>query len=521
MVGPATNAEKIRSLPWALTANGANVAYVYLTFSGPIFLLFLDALNLGQATDRPGSRADPILQRGLRAHRAPRRLDRLQAHLHHRLGRPGSWSSPLLIATPWILATWGEGAAFIFVVAVVLAFALLRATGVGAYATWLHELVPASVRGRFSALDQIIAMLVGAAVMAVTGRLLGDDPAIGRFSVIFGVALCAGLLSVAFYARLPGGASIRGDVRQRADFAAMGASLRDRKFRLFLAGSALVTLGWAPLSAGAFAPLFLQEEVGLAPEYVLYFNAVLLAAGVVSGFAWGWVADRYGSKPVMLMTLCVLACYPAALWMLPRDDATSFPASLVLGALVGFMLPGWSIAYSRMLYVKIIPADRRSGYTAVNLASSGIMMGLGSMLAGIVLQASGNLNGSLGPLPIDRYTPLMVSGIVLLVAAIIVFSRVRGDGDVPVKRFAGLFVQGNAIAAMQALISYQFGGIETKRVSKIERLGASRSPVERRRVDRIAARSEFQRAFRNGGDHGSHTCGQAPQRCADRPAEAR
>jgi len=471
-----TNPEKMRALPWALAGNAANIVYVHLAFSGPVFLLFLDKLELDKTQIGLLLSLIPFCNvLGLAVAPATARIGYKRTYLVASTIR--KFILALMVATPWVLASWGHQSAFFYVASVILGFAIARAVAIGALIPWFQELVPNAVRGKFSALDQINLTLLGAVILAAAGLILGDDPKLESFTILFGIALFVGLASVGLYSRVPGGASIRGDSQQRADFGAMLGSLRDRQFMLFLAGGSLVSLGWAPLSAGAFAPLFLKEQIGLEPNQVLYYNAVLLGAGVLSGFLWGWVADRYGSKPVMLITLSVLFCYPAGLWILPRSDSSSFAAALSLGAIVGLVLPGWSVSYARMLFVRIIPPERRSGYAAVHLAVIGLMQGAAPLLAGLVIEAGGDLQKPLGPLTIDRYTPLIVSGMILMGAAIVLLSRLSGDSNVPVKRFAGLFLQGNALGAMQGLISYQFGGVETKRVSTIERLGATRSPL--------------------------------------------
>ena len=450
-----TNAEKMRALPWALGGGAANIVFIHLTFAGPVFLLFLDKLELNKRQIGLVLSLVPFCNLIVLLF-AP-----AAAWIGYKRSYIAAWTTrkfvmALLMATPWVLHTWGASAAFVFVVCVILVFAVCRGLAMAGYVPWIQELVPNAVRGRFGAVEQILSITLGAIVLAAAGVFLGDDPQLGSFTILFGAALFFGLLSVVLYGRLPGGASIRSDTGQRADFASMFESLRDRQFQLFLAGGAAVSLGWAPLSVGAFAPLFFKEQVGLKPDQVLYFNSVLLATGIFSGFLWGWAADRYGSKPIMLITLAVLWCYPLGLWILPRHDESAFYAALCLAAITGLALPGWSISYSRLLMVRIIPPERRSGYTAVHVATLGLMHGVAPLLAGVVIQQSAGLHGSLGLLVIDSYTPLMGSGLVFIALAIILLSRVKGDSNIPVRHFAG---------------------IEEKRVSTVERLGVTRSPL--------------------------------------------
>jgi MFS family permease len=478
-----TNAQKIRALPWAISAGAANQAYVYLAFAGPVFLLFLDKLELDKT------------QIGLVLAIIPF-CDLVAMFMAPAVARVGfkrcfliAWATrkfvlALLIATPWILDAWGKAVAFGFVVTVILAFSLCRTVAQSALVPWAHEFVPNSVRGKFGAFQSMVFVVIGAAVLAAAGGFLGDDPQFGRFQVLFGAAFVVGLMSVGFYSLVPGGASIHGDAQQRSDFASMWEALRDRQFLLFLAVSAAVTLGWVPLSMSGFLPFFLKEQVGLESDQVLYFNSVLLGSGLLSCFVWGWASDRYGSKPVLWLTVVVLWLYPIGLWVLPRHDPSSFYATLAVGFVVGLVLPGWSVAYSRLLFVKLIPADCRTGYAVVHVAWLGLVGGLAPLVAGQVLKHTASLDGSIWFVKIDPYTPLVISSIVLMGVAMILLIWLEGDSDVPVARFAGMFIRGNPLAAMQALIAYQFGGVEQKRVSTIERLGKARSPLN---VDELIA----------------------------------
>lgn len=472
----STNTQKIRALPWALAGDGANIVFVNLTFAGPVFLLFLDSLNL----DKPqiGVVLSIIPFCGL----VSLFLMPLIAWVGYKRTYLIAWGMrkfvlALLIATPWVLRQWGPHAAFIFVAGVILAFSLCRSIGLTAFSPWVLEFVPNNVRGKFTALQNIVFVALGAATLAAAGPVLGDDPPLDRFTILFMVGIGFGLLSVMFYVPVPGGRSIRTDDQQGRGFRSMGKALCNRQFLLFLLVGALVTLAWAPLSMGGFLPLFLKEQVGFEPDEVLYFNAVHMGSGVVSCFVWGWAADRYGSKPVLYLTILVLWFYPMGLWTLPRQSGLSFYAALALAMTMGMAVPGWSIAYTRLLFVKLIPRDQRSGYSAVHLAWFGLISGLAPLIAGQVLQRTAALRGEVGFLVIDPYTPLIASALVLMGLAMFVLSRVTSDSNVPVARFAGMFIQGNALAAMQALIAYQLGGVEGKRVSTIERLGQAKSPL--------------------------------------------
>ena len=45
MTSTLTDVEKINRLPWLVGASTLNIVFVLLTFSGSVFILFLDELN--------------------------------------------------------------------------------------------------------------------------------------------------------------------------------------------------------------------------------------------------------------------------------------------------------------------------------------------------------------------------------------------------------------------------------------------------------------------------------------------
>lgn len=474
-----TNAQKTRALPWALAGDALCVIHVYLAFAGPIFLLFLDSLGMDKARIGIVLATVPLCDI----------IVLLVAPMAARVGFKRifltGWALRkfilvLLVAAPWVAAEFGKDAVFYFVATVVLGFSLVRSTALAGLGPWIQEYVPVTIRGRFSALQNVVAVLVGAGTVAVVGAVLGKEPKVSQFIMLFAVGFVLGLLGVLCYARVPGGGSITGDRSQRADFRSSLTALKDRRFLVFLCGGALVTLGWGPMVA--FLPLFLRDQVGLTDDYVMYFTSVQLGAGLISCLMWGWAADRYGSKPVMVLTLAMLLIYPIGMLLLPRNAGdTSFYAACAVAAVVGIALPGWSIGYSRCLYVNLIPNDQRAGYNAMHFAWAGLMSGVSPLIAGAVLDYTSArpdiFTGQIMGITIDSFTPLMVSAVVLLAASVVVMSQLRSEGEVAVTRFAGMFMQGNPFAAMQSLIAYQRGGREAKRINTIEMLGDARSPL--------------------------------------------
>ena len=78
-------------------------------------------------------------------------------------------------------------------------------------------------------------------------------------------------------------------------------------------------------------------------------------------------------------------------------------------------------------------------------------------------------------LTLDPYTPLFVSGFVLLLACNFILRKVRSDNKFGVRQFTGIFLRGNPFLAMGSLIRYQYARDESDAVRGTERLGQAKS----------------------------------------------
>jgi MFS family permease len=473
MTHELSNVEKTRKLPWALSGDVTNMVYVYLAMGGPIVLLFLDKIGLDKTqiglilgiislTSIIVIFAGPICARvGIKRMFLTVWATRKVIFLG-------------MIAVPWVAVRYGEGGAFALVLVLVSLFALCRALGDASLAPWSQEFVPPNIRGKFTAAQMTLTTLTAAITVAVASRFLGKTPELDQFQWLFGVAFIFGLACVACYSRVPGGQPVlRGS--QGARWADTLIPARDRRFVRFLIGGALVTLAWTPMFA--FLPLFMKDFVGLRADQVVFLDAGMMVGQLCSSFLWGWAADRYGGKPTMVFNLALLLVCPLGLLMLPRESPHSPMMATTLYFVVGIILPGWSIGYWRYLFVNLIPPSNKTPYLALHSTITGTVNGLCPLMAGFVLEHTQSLSGQWLWFHLDPYTPFFLSAIVLIAAAVPVMASLPAHGGIPISRFATLWVQGNPIAALSALIAYQFAAEETHRVATIEKLGQTKSPL--------------------------------------------
>mgnify|MGYP005843917053 CR=1 FL=1 len=474
MQAEPTTAEKLRGLPWSIAANATNTVMVQYTFFGSVFVLFLSALGLSRsqmgfllalipffglialfvapAVERYGYKRSYMLSFGLRAVIATG-----------------------LLATPWVMNTFGPDVTLVFIAVTIAAFAMVRAVGVTASFPWVQEYVPNNVRGKYTATNNMVTTLTGFAAVTIGGVVLGQAAGLTGFMILLAVGVIFGFISVGLSYYIPGGAPHTPSDSGRRQGRELGAALRDGNFIRYLAGVGIITLVTVPL--GAFLPLFMREQVGLSASEVVWLQTGSLAGTLVSSYLWGWAADRYGSIPVTLYGLGLRILLPL-LWMfMPRETGAALYVALGIAFLQGVADMGWGIGSGRLLYVSVVPPEKRTDYMALYYAFTSIVGGGASWGGGFLLEWSENLQGTLWGIPLDPFVPLFIANLTLPILSLFLMRSIHEERGLGASQFAGIFLRGNPFLAMSSLIRFHLARDEHSTVLMTERLGQAKSPI--------------------------------------------
>ncbi|MBI1297411.1 MFS transporter [bacterium] len=472
--GP-TNVEKIQKLPWSIAANAANTFFVQFTFFGSVFVLFLNELGLSKG--QVGFVLSLLPFSGL--------ISLVVAPWVARVGYKRTYltfwtlrsiAASFMLAIPWVIGRFGEDPTLIFISCTVAAFALLRSVGMTANLPWVQEFVPNSVRGKYTATSNVFTSLAGFVAIFGGSYVLSQMPGLNGFILLIGFGVISGFISVWLSAYIPGGAPepARVSEKQHRD---LTVALRDPSFLRYLFGVAILTLATVPLAS--FVPLFMQEEVGLAQSSIVLLQIGTLAGGLLSSYMWGWVADRYGSKPIMLWGLLLRLSLPL-LWLgMPQNSEVSLYFAAGIALFQGIADMGWGIGSARLLYVSVVPTEKRSDYMALYNAWTGIAGGISQIVGGQILAftLALGLSGQFWIFEINAYFPLFALGIVLPLLSIVIMNSIRAEETLGIGEFAGIFFRGNPFLAMTSMIRYNLARSEEDTVRVTERMGEARSPL--------------------------------------------
>ncbi len=468
-----TMIEKLRGLRWSIALNSMNTVFVQFTYFGSAFVIFLDRLGLSK-TDIglilaliPFANLLAILIAPATARHGYKRTFIVFFGLRKAV-------TGLLLLTPWVVTTFGASMAFAFVAGVVGLFAIFRTVEETAYYPWYQEFVPASVQGKYSAWSNIATALVGVLSVAIAGWVIANSESLFGFMVLIAAGVIFGLISTWCGVFIPGGAPVVADAVDGAKRNLRDA-LEDKDFIRYLIGLALITLGTVPLAS--FLPLYLHELVGLSAGAAIFVQMGTLLGTVVSSYLWGWAADRYGGRPIMLTGVLLFTLVALLWWFMPRQVSWALYVALAIAFLQGLANLGWGIGATRLLFGSVVPPSKKMDYLALWFAWAGITAGVSQLAGGYILDYGKNMAGQFWLITLDAYVPLFVLAVGAPLLSIVLLAAIRGDSVVSMGQFAGLFLRGNPFMAMTSLVKYYSAPDEHTTVRTTERLGQARSTL--------------------------------------------
>lgn len=474
MQAEPTTVDKLRGLPWSIAANATNTVMVQYTFFGSVFVLFLSALGLSRS--QMGFLLSLIPFFGLIALFVAPAVERYGYKRSYMISFGSRAVIAMgLLATPWVLNTFGPDVTLIFIAVTIATFSMVRAVGVTASFPWVQEYVPNNVRGKYTATNNMVTTLTGFAAVTVGGFVLDRTVGLTGFMVLLAVGVLFGFISVWLSYYIPGGAPRTPSETNREQRRDLSTALRDGDFMRYLAGVGIITLVTVPL--GSFLPLFMRDQVGLSESAVVWLQTGSLAGTLASSYLWGWASDRYGSIPVTLYGLGLRILLPL-LWMfMPRESDASLYVAWGIAFLQGVADMGWGIGSGRLLYVSVVPPDKRTDYMALYYAFTSIVGGASQLGGGFLLEWSQNLHGTLWGIQLDPFMPLFAANLTLPILSLLLMRSIREERGLGASQFAGIFLRGNPFLAMSSLIRFHLARDEHSTVLMTERLGQAKSPL--------------------------------------------
>jgi MFS family permease len=302
----------------------------------------------------------------------------------------------VIFLVPLAIAFFSPSAALATLVVCFLAAHVCYGAASSVWTSWIGDLVPRRIRGRFFGRrlqPAIIAGLVAALAASVlkdlsapgstaglagflrktfglAGGIWGPGGEHTAFIVIFAVASAVGALTLLFFKAM----SDRRAGARRFNVAVLAEPFRDAAFRplLFLGGAWFFAINFG---LACWQP-FLLKDLGLSLTAIQIHNVILTASMAITAALWGKLVDRFGNRPVFHALGACSALSAFVYIFMTRDRYWWF---WLEGATSGAAAGGIEVIITNFM-LALSPERRRDAYVAVFSAVIGAC-GLVSNLA--------------------------------------------------------------------------------------------------------------------------------------------
>jgi MFS family permease len=342
--------------------------------------------------------------------------------------------APLLLA-PWLVQQGGGGRLALAVCVIsTLGFNVSRGLGITSHNPIVGGITSTRDRGAFLSRNQLIihtmSIATGAA-MALLLQLRADPAGLGRYSIIIGIGIGAGLVASALVFGMPEPLEARRSARTPL-LESLRKGLERSGFRRFLA---VHFMSFLILSmAGPFLIVLLKRGYQQGDDVVVAFTVIGSFGAIATALLAGMMLDRYGAKPLYFIftVLVVLSLVLPIVSPAIHDHVTFwfYAGALFFLYSMGAVGVGTSI---NTYFFSLIQPDERLNLGIVYFLVTGLAGTAGSLLGGWVLQVLENTRG-LGDvangLPAFRVYFGMLAGILVLLLPIILTLEKLGSRDV-------------------------------------------------------------------------------------------
>lgn len=347
--------------------------------------------------------------------------------------------------------------------------------------SWLTDLIPDAIRGRFVARQRSLTASAGLITSVCAGFFLSTyaaGDAQEGFSIIFVVAVVFSGFGIWAWSRIPEPQKSRGERVPPNQL--LRLPFRHAPFRklMFLVSGRLVI---AQIAAPFFT-VYMLRTLEVSYAQIAVFSAIQTIATIIMNPFWGYLADKYGYKPVMSLTATGLAIFPLGWGFVTLDNYwVMVPLVQIWG---GSMSAGWGTARFNLI-VKTAPAANRSAFLGCYSAVSRGCAACGAIIGGIAAE----LCTSIPAVSFFGYTfaglqYLFLANGVLRISYMGLLARLVSDSQVSPRDVINRVRKGNPIATLWHLVRMGKSSNPTVRARAARELGETGSHLA---VDELIA----------------------------------
>ncbi len=341
-------------------------------------------------------------------------------------------SALVLFALPPVVAPGllpSTAASLAALVALWCVYHLLQYLATVALWSWLADLVPLRIRGRFigrrerwMVAGQAVAMLDAGLFVWGWRKVHPELPGWTGYAIPAVVGACFMIAALVPLTKIPRAATSR-IVRSGASFSSMLAPFSDPRFlRLLVFGCWLSFFNGISQLAQNVYPYW-ELGIGL---FVMLALKTGMRLGQLTISPWvGGVADRLGNRPVIMLSLLMVATGPLFYFLATPDQPW-----WLAGAWVAWIAwVGLNVCLPNLM-LKLSPGESNTPYIATYFAVTGLCHALSTVLGGVLFDHCRNWTFTyFGSVALDYYQSIFLFGwLTRSLAVLVLLLVVEGSG---------------------------------------------------------------------------------------------
>jgi len=282
------------------------------------------------------------------------------------------------------------------------------------YMSWISDIVPLNIRGRFLGLRSSLSTVIGFTISMLISVFLDWNDGFVSYAIVWGLAAFGGCMDIGLYLKITN-VPFAEPPRTESFVKSLKEVFTNMGFYKYTFFWVLWGFSWN--LAGPYYMRYALTVVGLSFVMVTLCGSVAQGVTVAIGSTlWGRALDGRGARWVL--PKAYLAATLAPLFWLLASPGSPW-AYLLFSVVVGIGTSGVDLVNMQRLY-SAMPEKNRSLYMAAysvicNLVGSG----LGTLAGGALLDSMGDIALNIGFMTMDRYQIIFIVAAVLRISSLV------------------------------------------------------------------------------------------------------
>ena len=341
------------------------------------------------------------------------------------------------------------------------------------YISWLGDVVPEDIRGRYFALRNMYAGFAGMAVSLSMGRLVDVLPKKIAFPLVFTTAALFAIAEIIIIFLQP--EPYREPQKGLSLINELVLPLKDKNFKFYT--FFISFWNFAVIMPGQFFSVFMLKYLHLSYTTIVLVSISSGIAGLIAQPFFGYLADRYPNKSILLLTSIPASFVPFFyIFMTPRFPTFSLTLLYLVNIFAGAIWAGIMLTQFNLLLM-FSPPIKRMSYVGIHSAFVSLTGAVSPFLGGLIVNALKGLHISFLALDLTNIKILFILSTVLRLLSLSLLRTVKEhrEEESPLQLVRDIAPRKpiETLRALRLLAS----GKEEEKIKAIKALATARSPL--------------------------------------------